>query len=129
MDDDTKLAILLLLMPIGVLVLVLAIIIGGEKFSGTTVLQIIAAFMTVISAVMIYGKGGWAVAGYNTMTPEEKSQYDEKKIARGCGFIMLGTAVMLIVIPYGWPYITLGITAFVISIIVGLVYSNVCAKV
>ncbi len=127
-DDDTKLAMFLILIPFGTLAMFLVIVVGGPVFSAATILQAIAVLITAASSVMLTGRGAWAVAGYNTMSPEERSRYDPKEVARGCGFILLGTAAFLALVAYGGIYLMLAIVAMAGSMFTGFIYMNICAR-
>lgn len=58
--------------------------------SGTVIgIFCVAAFFLILALVLFTGRGTWLIAGYNTMKPEEKEKYDEKKLCRGTGILML----------------------------------------
>lgn len=125
MDGDLKLGILLILMPVSVMVLILCIILSDTGSGTDLVLYIMVIGAAAVSVVMLSGRGGWAVAGYNTMTEEEKSAYDERKVAQGSGIIMLGASVFLALIPH---YIVLAFVVLAVSILAGSLYMNKRAK-
>lgn len=50
---------------------------------------IIVGLMAIMCVFLISGRGGWMVAGYNTMEKEEKVKFDEKKVCRSAGFSLL----------------------------------------
>lgn len=89
----------------------------------------IVIFMAVLGIVFLCGKGAMLIAGYNTSSPEERAEMDEKQLCRFMGkfcFAMAG----------GWLIATVGvwlkqdslhiagISLFVVVIIVGLIYAN-----
>ena len=41
---------------------------------------VIGLLFLVMGIVLFCGKGSWLIAGYNTMSPQEKEKYDEKKL-------------------------------------------------
>ncbi len=47
------------------------------------------------------GKGAFLIAGYNTMSPAEKAQYDEKKLCRLMGKFMFVLALLWTLIMIG----------------------------
>lgn len=110
------------------MVLVLSIVIPGPDLSSATVLCIISIGMAIISAIMLAGRGAWAMAGYNTMSPEEKFRYDPRKIARGGGVIMLGVTVFLASFMFGGLYLMIGIAAMMFAMLAGALYMNRYAK-
>lgn len=89
----------------------------------------IVIFMAVLGIVFLCGKGAMLIAGYNTSSPEERAEMDEKQLCRFMGkfcFAMAG----------GWLIATVGvwlkqdslhiagIALFVVVIIFGLIYAN-----
>ena len=54
-------------------------------------LWMVAALLAVLAAVFLAGKGAFLLAGYNTASPKEKAQYNEKRLCRvaGGGFLLL----------------------------------------
>ncbi len=89
----------------------------------------IVIFMAVLGIVFLCGKGAMLIAGYNTSSPEERAEMDEKQLCRFMGkfcFAMAG----------GWLIATVGvwlkqdslhiagIALSVVVIIVGLIYAN-----
>ncbi|WP_160673959.1 DUF3784 domain-containing protein [Clostridium sp. C8-1-8] len=59
---------------------------------------IILAILTALSLILISGKGGILLAGYNTLSKEEKEKYDEKKLCRNSGFELLAVDILLAVL-------------------------------
>ena len=57
--------------------------------AGWIILIVVAAVMIIPSIFLINGKGAWLIAGYNTMSPERKSQYDEKALCKFTGWLLL----------------------------------------
>lgn len=54
---------------------------------------LIVIFMAVLGIVFLCGKGAMLIAGYNTSSPEERAQMDEKQLCRFMGkfcFAMAG---------------------------------------
>ena len=64
------------------------------------VFWIVIGVLLVMSLLLILGKGAWMIAGYNTMGAEEKKKYDQKKLARAVGIMLLLTAVATIPLIY-----------------------------
>ena len=52
-------------------------------------LWILAGALAVLSVLLLSGRGGVLVAGYNTMEEAEKARYDERKICRRAGLSLL----------------------------------------
>lgn len=57
----------------------------------------IAILFAIISGVLLAGKGGFLIAGYNTSNAKDKAKYDEKKLCRTMGVGMSVITVMLLV--------------------------------
>ena len=51
----------------------------------------------VLSLVLLSGRGGFLIAGYNTSSPVKKTLYDEKKLCRVTGAGMLFITILLFV--------------------------------
>jgi len=51
----------------------------------------IFVIMAILSIILLMGKGGFLIAGYNTMSKEKKKRYNEKKLCRimGCGLSLI----------------------------------------
>jgi len=61
---------------------------------------IMALLFLVLSIVLFYGKGQWLIAGFNTMSEQEKKQYDTRKLYRAVSAVCLVCSVMLLVMAY-----------------------------
>ena len=55
----------------------------------------------IIGGVLIRGRGGSLLAGYNTKTPQERTQYDEKALLRFSGWGIIFIAVCTLLVPPG----------------------------
>ena len=49
------------------------------------ILWALLTLMTILSMILLSGRGGFLVAGYNTASKEEKAKYNEKKLCRTVG--------------------------------------------
>lgn len=122
MDDDSKFAIFVVIMPFLIMAMVLAIIFSDGASVLEVVLVIVGLVFLAISVIQLSGRGAWLTAGYNTMDPEEKAQYDPVKVARGSSFIMLGLALMtFLVIPGSVTFSLIGVIVLVTFIIIGAI--------
>lgn len=59
------------------------------------ILIILAIFFFVLSILFFCGKGTKLIAGYNTMSEQEKSQFDKTKICKAMGILSLVCGTML----------------------------------
>lgn len=62
-----------------------------------TVIWIVTAVCAIMSIVLLCGKGGFLIAGYNTASAGNKAKYDEKKLSRVMGAGMSVITVMLMI--------------------------------
>lgn len=53
-----------------------------------------------MSFALFRGKASWLVAGYNTMSKEEKAKFDKKRITKGAGMVCLVVGIMLLPMAY-----------------------------
>lgn len=96
------------------------------------VIWLVGAVLVVISILMLSGKGGWLIAGYNTASEEEKNKYDEKKLSRVTGVGMSLITVMVFVmalfedvLPATFVYI-FGAFVAVVSITIIVLLNTIC---
>ncbi len=86
---------------------------------------LLALGILTAAVLLLCGKGGRLLAGYNTMTPEERAALDERALCRFWGKILLPMGALLPSVAVGgiydkvWPalaYLTLmlGLAAFAI---------------
>lgn len=94
------------------------------------VLIIVAAFLLVMGIIVLIGKGDNLIAGYNTASEEEKSQYNIKRL-RGLigGFLIVLAPMMLLMLreesmTSTWSFIAV---TFVLCIVV-VILANTWAK-
>ncbi len=82
-------------------------------------------------------KASWLVAGYNTASKEEKAKYDEEKLTRYVGnlliilsiVLLLGGLLMAIFISQEFMILSISWVLFFILSIVGLIYVNTGNKI
>ena len=93
-------------------------------------LFIIAAPMLIMGIVILIGKGDNLIAGYNTASKEEKSQYNIKRLRGLIGGLLIILAPMTIIllgmetITAAWSYAAF---TFVMTIVV-VILANTWAK-
>lgn len=64
------------------------------------IILIFALFFLIIGVFLFFGKGKWLVAGYNSMSKEERKKYDEKKLCKAVGWLCIVCCVMLCIMAY-----------------------------
>ena len=92
----------------------------------SVVLCLIALSFLVLAVFLWCGKGSWLIAGYNTSSKNEKSQYDEKALCRFVAKLMLATALFMIILAFaenGFVIIAL-VVVFLIFIFGAVIYAN-----
>lgn len=61
---------------------------------GSGVWLALGALLCLGAGVLLFtGRGAWLVAGYNSMTPERRARYDERKLCRATGSMLLGVSL------------------------------------
>ena len=55
---------------------------------------LIGLLILTCSVLLLLGKGSWLIAGYNTMTDEERDKYDVKKLCRFVGIILIPVGIL-----------------------------------
>ena len=94
----------------------------GDIFS-LVITGLLALGILAAAVLLICGKGGRLLAGYNTMTPEERAAFDERALCRFWGKILLPMGAVGGIYDKVWPALAylalvLGLVAFAI------IYSN-----
>ncbi len=56
----------------------------------------LAILLVVLGILIVVGKGDWAISGYNTATPEEKAQYNIRRLRLIMGITCLIVAVIML---------------------------------
>lgn len=84
---------------------------------------------TALGLYLLQGKGGWLIAGYNTMSQEDKEKYDEAALCKATGKLILAIAFTIGLITAGdllqTNALTIsGVALMVLFIILGLIYIN-----
>lgn len=90
--------------------------------------SVIVLFL-VLGIYLLQGKGGWLIAGYNTMSKEEKEKYDEPALCKATGKLILALTFTIALITAGGllemnALMISGVVLMVLFIIIGLIYIN-----
>ena len=94
------------------------------------VLLIVAAPLLIMGIVILVGKGDSLIAGYNTASKEEKSQYNIKRLRGLIGGLLVLLAPMTVILlgeetmAATWSFVAL---TFVLSFVV-VILANTWAK-
>lgn len=79
--------------------------------------------------VLLQGKGAILIAGYNTLSAEEKAKYDEATLCKATGKLLLGITFSMALIFIGeffqqsWLLIS-GIILMIVIVIGGVIHMN-----
>lgn len=61
----------------------------------------IMLLLIAMSIVLLCGKGAWLIAGYNTLSKNEKEQYDSAALCKFIGKYLLIISLLMPAIPIG----------------------------
>lgn len=95
---------------------------------------ITALLFSVLGIVFFCGKGSSLIAGYNTASPEEKKQIDEKALCRAMGSLMFVLAACCGVMALSGifnhvAFLWAGLILLVVAVIGGVIYINNSKKI
>lgn len=93
------------------------------------VLLITIAVFVVLGILFINGKAAFLIAGYNTMSPQDKAQYDIAALSKFMGKIMFVTSASLAMIALGemlssTGLIIVGTVVLIAASLFAAVYAN-----
>ena len=102
-----------------------------ESIARLAIAAVVCFPMLIIGILLYGGKAGFLLAGYNTMSREEKAKWDEKRLLRFSGkciivlsILPLGMELLILAgLPFGSVY-GIGWTAYVLLIVWMIVYMN-----
>lgn len=105
-------------------------IFGGRRFMWTSNFAG-GAIIFIFGIIVRVFKASFLIAGYNTASKEAKERYDEEKLTRFVGNLLMLSGGILIVggfITFLWnlPAYIAGISwaLFIVTIVVGIIYMN-----
>lgn len=97
------------------------------------IMYVVAAIFALMTIWFWCGRGSWLIAGYNTMSEEEKAKFDEKKLCRGMGvgfgfitLLVLVSSIFANVLPAYFAYIMFAL--IVIDAVVMIIWGNLTYK-
>lgn len=93
----------------------------------------VGILLLVLSLVLLFGKGSWLIAGYNTSSKEEKKKYNERKLCKVTGGGLLVVSILVFFtsifeqqLPSWFSYVIIGI--IIVDTVVILSLSNTICK-
>lgn len=102
-----------------------------ESIARLAIAAVVCFPMLIIGILLYGGKAGFLLAGYNTMSREEKAKWDEKRLLRFSGkciivlsILPIGMELLILAgLPFG-PVYGIGWTVYVLLIVWMIVYMN-----
>lgn len=93
------------------------------------IISVIGFIFIMLGVLFLLGKGAFLIAGYNTMSKEEKAAYDEKKLTQFIGTITLPIGLTTPLVAIGGIYHLTWMIWLYVVIVVGLsvfaiIYTN-----
>lgn len=90
---------------------------------------IAALLLIALSVILMLGRGAWLIAGYNTLSNEEKAQYDCVALCKFIGKYVLLIGLLMPAIPVGVVFkmnwlIAVYVAYMLISTIFVMAYCN-----
>lgn len=100
-----------------------------EEYMAFIIFLICDISMILMGVLFLTGHGADLIAGYNTASEAERGRYDEKKLCRYMGILMLALAACWLVSSLGlllgiWLF-WIGLGLFLTVCIGGVIYLNV----
>ena len=97
------------------------------------IIWVVFVFLAVLTGILLSGHGANLIAGYNTLSCEEKAKYNEQKLCRVVGFGLLIVTILILVmgigeeiLPAWFAYGSLGI--IIVDCAVMIILSNTICK-
>ncbi|RJE48912.1 MULTISPECIES: DUF3784 domain-containing protein [unclassified Dehalobacter] len=88
------------------------------------VAYILAGLMFVLSIILLSGRGSWLIAGYNTMSKEQQSKYDRKKLTRATGIMLMITSIAIMALAFSLINAIVYIIIVFVSVVMLVIYTN-----
>ena len=98
------------------------------------VVYVVTALFTVMTILLLAGKGSWLIAGYNTASEAERAKYDAKKLSRVVGGCTGIVTILLLITSLAWrrlpqAYVYIMLAVIVVDIAVTIFLANtICRK-
>lgn len=92
-------------------------------------MMLVIGLFIVMGIFLINGKGSFLIAGYNTMSPEEKEKYDIVALCKFMGKMMFALSFSMLfwvfseLYEINWLFI-IGLVLFIVIVVIMLVYIN-----
>lgn len=77
---------------------------ASRDIAALMITGLLGTVMIILAVLLLSGKGAFFIAGYNTMSKEEKAKYDEKALCRFMGKILLPIGILTPAVALGGMY-------------------------
>lgn len=92
------------------------------------VLIVVELILLVMAIPLLMGKGAFLIAGYNTASKEEQRKYDEKKLCKATGTVLLLCDILMVLQACTLISSTITITMLFVATVILLIYGNIGCK-
>ena len=94
----------------------------------------VVLILIILGVAFLNGKGGFLIAGYNTMSPQEKAQWNERTLCQATGILLLLFAgcfsiVGLSILFHNYILLTVSIILILAVAFGGIIYINTSKKI
>lgn len=99
-------------------------------FDGGAVFLIAGLFLLflILGIIMLTGRGAGLIAGVNTMSDEERSEYDLPRLSRSFGFFMIVCSFLPLTIGFCRPLTVPMLIIVIAALVVTIWYANAKCK-
>lgn len=102
---------------------------GGQMFVTIIIMGIMIGVFIILGIVLYSGRGSFLIAGYNTMSKEEKDKYDTVALCKFMGKMMFALSFSMVfwmfseVFEKDWLF-TIGLILFIGIVVFMMIYVN-----
>ena len=87
--------------------------------------SLIGLLLVVMGVFMLFGRGAFLIAGYNTMSKEKKARYDEVALCKFMGKIIIPIGLTMPVTAFDAPWLHKAYSALTLGLaLFAVVYAN-----
>ena len=85
--------------------------------------------LLIMAVFLLQGKGGFLIAGFNTMNKAKRVLYDEKALCKSTGWLLLITTILVLLLPlslsFNLVWLTYSLIVLMVLVPVGaVIYFN-----
>lgn len=86
-----------------------------------SIVSVFSLIVVIMAIVLLCGRGSGLIAGFNTLSKEEKAKYDTKKLSKFMGAILLPIGLSLNCISLGIAFNIKWLPILIAGIVLGLI--------